>query len=105
MLESYSIQPSQPASTTNQSKVKKIANGAISQSLVGKPSKSQDRHSNNHTVNTGQKSVTNKYAKVLAGIDDFDSHPPQIHVPAGISSATNKIKKSFNFDTGGLFPQ
>ena len=56
-------------------------------------------------MHTGQKSVTNKYTKVLTGVmDDFDTHhPPTIHVQ-GISSATNKIKKSFNFDTQNLFP-
>lgn len=70
-------------------------------SLV-KPSKAQQERGY-----TGQKSVTNKYTKVLAGVDDFDNNPPQIHVQ-GISSATNKIKKSFNFDTsasGVIAPQ
>lgn len=41
----------------------------------------------------------------MAGIEDLENHPAaQIHVP-GISSATNKVKKSFNFESGGLLPQ
>ena len=47
--------------------------------------------------------MTNKYAKVFAGIDELEGHHSQIHVP-GISSATNRLKKSFNFETGALVP-
>ena len=46
-------------------------------------------------TNAGQKSVTNRYTKILAGANGLDN--PQIH-QLGISSATNKIKKSFNFE-------
>ena len=45
--------------------------------------------------------MTNKYAKIL--VDDFDTDPPQMHGPV-VSSATNKIKKSFNFETNALMP-
>lgn len=54
--------------------------------------------SNERGGNTGQKSVTNKYAKVFSVVDDFGSTAPVAQIP---SSATNKIKKSFNFDTNG----
>ena len=46
-------------------------------------------------TDAGQKSVTNKYTKILAGASGLDN--AQIH-QLGISSATNKIKKSFNFE-------
>ena len=122
MFESYGIQPVQPITATNQNRSQKLTAGSTTnqfsnnkkggsnsatQSFVAagtkQPSKSLERNSiSQHTQHTGQKSVTNKYTKILAGVDDFDSNPPQIHVPAGISSATNKIKKSFNFDTAAI---
>lgn len=96
MFESYSVQQSQPISATNQQRLKKMPSNVGSQSLVGNQTKSSERQSTNFT---GQKSVTNKNSKLIAGIEELEVQQPQIHV-SGISSATNKIKKSFNFETG-----
>ena len=41
----------------------------------------------------------------MPGMEDLEAHPAaQIH-GQGISSATNKLKKSFNFESGGLLTQ
>lgn len=86
----------------NQFSIQNKKSGVVTHSFVGKPSKSQERGNTHSSQHTGQKSVTNKYTKILAGVDDLDNNPPHNHVPAGISSATNKMKKSFNFDTAAI---
>ena len=52
-------------------------------------------------VHNGQKSVTNKFYRAMGGIEGLECSQPNTHVP---SSATNKVKKSFNFETGSLMP-
>ena len=83
---------SQPATTTHQQAVPFKQVKKVTQSSSVRP-----RASERSVVptNAGQKSVTNKYTKILAGANGLEN--PQIH-QLGISSATNKIKKSFNFE-------
>ena len=91
-MHSKHANTSQPATTTHQQAAPFKQAKKAAQSSSARP-----RASERSVVptNAGQQSVTNRYTKILAGANGLDN--PQLH-QLGISSATNKIKKSFNFE-------